>query len=136
MTVLDRLQSETGLPLPPIIEAWNKADALPPERAEALEYSARGETEHPSVLVSALTGQGVEELLWLIEQMLLKGAKEIEVDLGPGDGKARAWLHRNGDVIAEQAQDNGNVHLVARLTQDRLGQFYAEFPALRPSTDG
>ena len=34
--VLERLEKETGLPLPPMIEAWNKADILPRERFEAL----------------------------------------------------------------------------------------------------
>ena len=43
LRVLGRLEQETGLPLPPMIEAWNKADLLSPERAEALEIAALGE---------------------------------------------------------------------------------------------
>lgn len=130
MRVLEHLEKETGLPLPPIIEAWNKADALPRERAEALKYAASGDTEYPAVLVSALSGEGVGDLLEEIEYSLLRKAIEIRLDLGPQDGKARAWLHRNGDVLVEETGDDGIVHLSARLTQDRIGQFRAEFPEL------
>ncbi|RAN34956.1 GTPase HflX [Hyphomonas pacifica] len=131
MLVLERLQKETGLPLPPMIEAWNKSDALPPERAEALSYAAHGDREHSAVLVSALTGEGIEELLSEIEGALLRGASELMLDLAPADGRARAWLHRNGDVISEEPTESGHVELLVRLTHDRLGQFFAEFPHMK-----
>ena len=132
MIVLDQLEKETGLPLPPMIEVWNKADLLPDDKADALSFAARGTVETPAVLVSALTGRGVEELLDLIEAVLLKGASEIELVLGAQDGRARAWLHQNGEVISESALETGNVAMSVRLANDRLGQFYAQFPGLKP----
>jgi GTP-binding protein HflX len=133
MIVLEQLEEQTGLPLPPMIEAWNKADRIPAERAEALAYAARSSEETPAVLVSALTGAGLDELVELIEAMLLKGASEIALQLGAQDGRARAWLHRNGEVLSEETQEDGAVIVTARLTHDRLGQFYSEFPEFRPS---
>ena len=132
MQVLEQLEAETGLPLPPLIEAWNKADALPADRAEALSYASHGDTEYPAVLVSAITGQGIEELLEEIEFSLLKGASEVSLQLEPKQGKARAWLHRNGEVLSEEVDADGMVHLVTRLPSERLGQFYSEFPAIKP----
>jgi GTP-binding protein HflX len=128
MRVLERLEQETGLPLPPIVEAWNKADLLPPERAEALAQSAMGELEYPAVLISAVTGKGVEDLLALIERGLLRSAASVRILLKPEDGRARAWLHRNGEVVSDDVQEDGGSLLTVRLKADRLGQFCSEFP--------
>lgn len=126
--VLARLEKETGLPLPPMIEAWNKSDVLPPERFEALEIAAKGDTDSPAVLVSALQGQGMDSLLYEIEHALLRGARDVAVTLGPQDGRARAWLHSHGDVNAETNLKDGRVALSVRLPIERVGQFQAEFP--------
>jgi GTP-binding protein HflX len=133
MTVLERLEKESGMTLPPVIEAWNKIDAMLPERSESMKTLAASETEVPAVAVSALTGEGVEALLRLIEKSLLHGQQEIELVLAPEAGRARAWLHQNGDVTGERTEDNGAAHLVVRLSAERLGQFRAEFPGLLPA---
>ena len=126
--VLARLEKETGLPLPPMIEAWNKSDVLPPERFEALEIAAKGDIDTPAVLVSALQGQGMDSLLYEIEHALLRGARDVAVTLSPQDGRARAWLHSYGDVNAETNLTDGRVALSVRLPIERVGQFQAEFP--------
>ncbi len=126
--VLERLEKETGLQLPPMIEAWNKSDALPPERLEALEIAAKGDTDTPAVLVSALQGQGMDWLLHEIEHALLRGARDVAITLAPQDGRARAWLHRHGDVNAETNLNDGRVALSVRLPIERVGQFRSEFP--------
>jgi len=61
---------------------------------------------------------------------LLHGQQEIELVLAPEAGRARAWLHQNGDVTGERTEDNGAARLVVRLSAERLGQFRAEFPGL------
>lgn len=126
--VLARLEKETGLPLPPMIEAWNKSDILAPERFEALEIAAKGNIETPAVLVSALQGSRMDALLHQIERALLRGARDVAVTLSPQDGRARAWLHSHGDVNAETNLSDGRVALSVRLPIDRVGQFQAEFP--------
>jgi len=130
MTVLARLEKESGLPLPPMIEAWNKIDAMPDGQAEAMKSLAALETDTPAVAVSALTGDGIETLLALIEKSLLGGQQEIELVLAPGQGRARAWLHQKGDVVEERVEDDGASHLIVRLSVERLGQFQSEFPGL------
>ncbi|MEZ6000600.1 GTPase HflX [Hyphomonas sp.] len=131
MRVLERLEKETGLPLPPMIEAWNKADLLPPDRAEALALSAASQEERPAVLLSATTGQGVDALFAAIERGLLRSATKVRIILKPQDGRARAWLHRNGEVLDDELQDNAISLMTVRLRTDRLGQFQSEFPSVQ-----
>jgi GTP-binding protein HflX len=130
MKVLERLEKESGLALPPMVEAWNKIDALPAGQAEALRNLAQSETDPPAVAVSALAGDGMDDLLKLIERCLLGGRLEIELDLSPAQGRARAWLHQNGDVVEERSEADGTSHLAVRLSTERLGQFKSEFPGL------
>lgn len=130
LRVLARLKKETGLPLPPMIEAWNKADLLPLERAEALSFSSKAQEEYPAVLLSAMTGQGMDDLLTAIERGLLRSATKLRILLRPKDGRARAWLHRNGEVLADEVQDNADSWMTVRLKTDRLGQFRSEFPLI------
>lgn len=126
--VLERLERETGITLPPVIEAWNKSDALAPERADSLAIAARGDTGLPGVLVSALTGRGMGALLDAIELALLRGAQDVAVTLEARDGRARAWLHSHGDVNSETNLKDGRVALSVRLPVERVGQFRSEFP--------
>jgi GTP-binding protein HflX len=131
MRVLERLEQETGLPLPPMIEAWNKADLLPEERVIALRLSAEGQEARPAVLISAVTGEGIDALLAAIEQGLLRSATLVRIVLKPEDGRARAWLHRNGEVVSDDMQDDASSLMMVRLKTDRLGQFRSEFPEVR-----
>lgn len=126
--VLERLEKETGITLPPMIEAWNKSDVLAPERAEILEIAVQGKTDVPAVLVSALTGKGMGPLLDAIELALLRGARDVAVTLDARDGRARAWLHSHGDVNTETNLKDGRVALSVRLPVERVGQFKSEFP--------
>ncbi|MEH6488336.1 GTPase HflX [Hyphomonas oceanitis] len=132
--VLERLEKETGLPLPPMIEAWNKADLLPPGRAEVLAYSAQSAGDIPAVLVSALRGEGMDALLDQIEHALLRGAVDVAVTLDPQQGRARAWLHQNGEVNSETSLKDGRLAISVRLPVERVGQFQAEFPDIEFET--
>jgi GTP-binding protein HflX len=53
--------------------------------------------------------------------------------LGPAEGKARAWLHQNGEVLTETQNEDGATTLAVRVSSERLGQFRAEFPELAAS---
>ncbi|MCI4645687.1 MAG: GTPase HflX [Hyphomonadaceae bacterium] len=130
LKVLAHLEEESGKPLPPLIEAWNKADAVAPDRRDGLRNAAALSEDPPAVLVSALTGEGMEDLVARIEAMLLRGTREYTLLLSPRDGRARAWLHAHGDVTAETALETGDSRLNVRLTEATRGQFAGEFPEL------
>jgi GTP-binding protein HflX len=104
----------------PMIEAWNKLDLLEAD-AEALarEVAAR---RNDVVILSALTGAGVEELQRAISARLTAGASVHSLSLPVGDGAAMAWLHENGEVLSSQVE-NDVMHVEARLSDSALARF-------------
>jgi GTPase len=88
-----------------MLEVWNKVDALGEEQAEALALvAARTPQVH---LISALTGQGVAQLMRAVADRLAEPASEETVRLGFGDGRERAWLFDHHLVRAEHPADDG-----------------------------
>ncbi len=135
MKVLHQLEAETGLHLPPIVEAWNKSDKVEFESLQALQLAAdEMETEPRAAIVSGLTGKGIPSLLKLIDDTLVEQTPAILVRLEPCEGKARAWLHQHGEVLVEEADKSGVTSLQVRLRRDRIGQFRAVFPHLAEVT--
>ena len=137
LQVLTHLQKETGAPLPPIIEAWNKVDLLPADIQDTLRMSARADLgETPAVVTSALTGEGLDELLELIVQSIREDLQAYVVRLAPSDGAARAWLHEHGSVLEETFLADGDVQLRVGLSDKYRGRFQHSFEAieLRPQT--
>lgn len=125
--ILDSLGVDDNVPL---IEVWNKIDALSPDiRAALRRTDARTEGVQA---VSALTGEGLDDLEHAIEAMLALALddpmRDATVELGHGDGRRRAWLHERGVVTAEQITDAGQ-RLDLRWTARQEAEFRAlEFP--------
>ena len=136
MDVLSRLQKETGAPLPPLIEVWNKVDLLPPDVQETLVLSARsGLAETPAVVTSALTGSGVDELLELVADSIREELNVFIVSLSPKDGAARAWLHEHGSVMDDTFRPDGNVELRVGLSDKYQGRFAVQFGSIELTPD-
>jgi len=106
-----------------ILEVWNKADLVTGQDREHLEGAAR---RAGAALVSAVTGEGCQELLERLGS-LIDNAPEVEVLLPHGDGEAMAWLYRNGRVT-DRAEDGEVVKISARLDTQALGRFERLFP--------
>ena len=82
---------------PPMIEAWNKLDLLDEDAAELIqEQAARRENV---VILSALTGEGVDRLQRMISDHMTRGAKMYDLRIPVSDGAALAWLHEHGEVL-------------------------------------
>ena len=98
----------------PQIEVWNKIDALPADARDALRRTdARTEGVQA---ISALTGEGLDDLVAAIEERLAETLDEPRMDevvtLPFDDGRRRAWLHQAHVVEAEeQAEDGLRMHL-------------------------
>lgn len=112
----------------PIIEAWNKWDLLPAdERAMRLDLIAADVPDRPVVPISAMTGEGVDDLRASLGTMLTGGATELELSIPMGDGQKLAWLHAHGEVLSEREVESANgepqVRLKVRLTPRELGRF-------------
>jgi GTP-binding protein HflX len=112
-----------------ILEVWNKADLVPAEERERLAGDAR-RAHPPAILLSAATGQGTDALLEAIAG-LVDETPPLEAHVPAGDGKAIAWLYRNGRVMDRAPEPDGGVRLAVRLSPQAVGQFEQLFPEAR-----
>ncbi|WP_421931451.1 GTPase HflX [Phenylobacterium sp.] len=109
-----------------LIEVWNKIDLVEPEARERLIGDAR-RAHPPAVTVSAVTGEGCDELLALVAEMVDE-APAVEIVAPPSQGAAVAWLYRHGRVLERATEDDGGTRLAVKLSAQALGQFEQLFP--------
>lgn len=128
LKVLDRLAELAGAELPPIIEAWNKFDLLSDEAQALLVHDAGRSSGPPAVPVSAITGQGIDDLSALIEHNLQGRRARLRANLSNRDGALRAWLHKNALVEEEHFQDNGDAVLIVIIEETDWGRLVSQFP--------
>ncbi|MET0361863.1 MAG: GTPase HflX [Sphingobium sp.] len=105
---------------PPIIEAWNKLDLLDREEAANLrELAARRDDV---VILSALTGEGVDTLQRTISDKMTAGAKVYALHIPLTDGAAIPWLHEHGEVIASKIKEDETL-VEVRLSDAAFARF-------------
>ena len=104
----------------PILEVWNKLDALDPETRVAIEGEAARTKDVATV--SALTGEGIEALQRQIADRLLAGSQIHAITVPAGDGETIAWLHQHGEVI-DQRLDGEQLALDVRLSPAEWSRF-------------
>ncbi len=125
--ILEQLAEETGLDRPPMIEAWNKADALDGATREVLAKRAAGHNP-PAFMVSALTGHGTDELLFHIEAALFRNRKSRTVVIPATDGRLHAWLHNNCEVSSETLSGDNDLKLEVFMTDEDVARLKAMSP--------
>ncbi len=81
-----------------LIEVWNKIDQLDADERARLGNVAERDARRP-VLVSALTGEGLERLTADIENRLSASRLVLDIALDPADGAGVSWLHRHTEVL-------------------------------------
>lgn len=94
----------------PLITALNKVDLLP--GAEDIDLSGAGLPN--SVPISALTGQGLPDLLVRLEQVLDEDMALIDVYLPYERGDLLALVHQRGMIMRETHEETGTA-VVARV---------------------
>ena len=104
-----------------IIEVWNKVDLLDDVSLAALQDSARASL-NPVVAVSALTGEGVDKLLGIIEKQISGEMIKRQIILKPDEYGLLDWLYKNGEVINKTSKDDGSVIISANLTSQANGR--------------
>ena len=102
----------------PLLTVYNKIDALGAEEREALA----GRAGEDAVLVSALTGEGLEALREQMAIMLRAGTHVHDIRLASSDGRRLAWLHEHGEVIG-RSDDEAGVALQVRLSDADRARF-------------
>lgn len=97
-------------------EAWNKLDRLDAEDRAALLQQAgeRGDV----VAISALTGEGVGDLIDAVAAKLTAGHRRYRIELDPADGAAAAWLHQHGEMITQGLEGDRAIYDVRLAPAD------------------
>jgi GTPase len=101
---VEKILKELGVGDRPRLHVFNKIDRLTPEEA------AERNGNHSSVRVSALTGEGLEELLARIDAaMPVDPVLHLHFSLPLADGRAIALVHALGRVLHSEVQDSAMV---------------------------
>jgi GTP-binding protein HflX len=124
LTVLEELgvSSETT----PVIEVWNKIDLLE-EPGLALASAAAAGKVLASQPVSAHTGQGVDDLLSLIERSLGEQAKTYHVHVPHSAGADIGWLHNHAEIITREVPTEQGSDFVVRVDPRHKAAFLERF---------
>ncbi|PDT39901.1 GTPase HflX [Sinorhizobium sp. FG01] len=103
-----------------IVEVWNKIDRLEPEVREALVNKAAG-TDN-TVAVSAITGEGVDDLLAEIGRRLSGVLTECTVALGLDQLQLLPWIYEHAIVDGRDDLEDGRISLDLRLTESEAAE--------------
>ena len=116
-TILESLGVKDTVPQ---IEIWNKIDRLEDEaRAAALTQATRQDGVQA---LSAVTGQGIDDLVAAISEALVEVRYPSEVHLGFGEGRKRAWLFQK-DLVEQERQTEDGFDLTVRWSARQHAQF-------------
>lgn len=129
---------------PRVIEALNKIDAIPPDDKQTIIQQSRRSgretmsawsfnngsmgdaVKGASVAISALSGEGIDELLNRIDERLKLGHKTYEIKLSYSEGAPLAWLYENGTIVTRK--DNAkHIILDVELSAPNWGRYQSQF---------
>ena len=104
-----------------VIEVLNKIDLLDADaRAVLLTRTKRNPRQ---TACSAVTGDGVEDLLELIDSYIAESRQTVDLSVDLCDGAAIAWLYDHGHVL-DRRDDDTCAHLRVRLDPADLARFH------------
>lgn len=106
----------------PILEVWNKVDLLDGQQRDAL--LAEAERHDDIVLISAITGVGIDAMRDKLSQRLTIARRLRHIQLLANDGASRAWLHAHGTVENESGEGE-HVTIAVRLSNVDLARYEA-----------
>lgn len=84
------------------IELLNKTDMLSQERQKNLKQNKKKNT----LPVSALTGEGIENFLHKIDEILSEQNKTVSLNIPAADGALLSWLHQNALILNSRLHED------------------------------
>ena len=129
---VEKVLSELGIAPedPRIVEVWNKIDRLDANgRERILNLAERAPAERRPVAVSAITGEGVDQLIGAVEARLAEKRQTIDLSLDPSDGAGLSWLYRHAEVLSKEMDEQGKLAVTVRADPDQAARVRAKFGA-------
>jgi GTP-binding protein HflX len=117
---VDKILDDLGVKATPRLCVFNKVDRLDSEHRLQLESACRrnGNGDEPPALVSALTGEGLEELLRRIDVALpLDPIVKLSLHMPLTEGRSLALIHALGRVLHSEVNDPQFMDLEAEVPQ-------------------
>jgi GTPase len=99
-----------------LLEAWNKADLLDDI---ALRRAQNDSRRAGAILVSAVTGQGLDALRSEIERRLNLRRETVEITLKPEEGSLSNWIYENCEVVTRSELGDGITSLRIRVPPEK-----------------
>jgi GTP-binding protein HflX len=113
-----------------VVEVLNKIDLLDADVRKALLTRNRLRTRMLSgeqVAVSAVTGEGLDSLLLVMDRLLGALEHTMRLTLAVDDGSGLAWAYKHGRVL-ERRQGEKGIYLVIAGDDSTVDRFTAHFP--------
>ncbi|WP_299789270.1 GTPase HflX [uncultured Marivita sp.] len=104
----------------PLLEVWNKIDAMEEVAREAAQ--ARADRDDAVFATSALTGEGLDALLGAVNRILEGDRREETLHLSFDEGRKRAWLFEKA-LVEHETQDETGYTLTVRWSAKDARQF-------------
>jgi len=112
-----------------LLEVWNKIDRLDSEqRVRIFNAAERQQGRRHPLLVSALSGEGIENLLTAIESRLGEARQTLQLLLDPSDGAGLSWLYRHSEVLSRQMRDDGRLEISVRADAKNAEMVKHKYP--------
>ena len=126
-----------------LIEVLNKTDLLPEDERENMRRYAARTTKEAKILrgpiegvrpeaaggiaaISALTGEGMDDLVALLDNKLASHGGIYEISVKQADGAALAWLHAHGKII-KKTDTKTKTRLKVQMSAADYGRFQSRF---------
>jgi GTPase len=107
-----------------VVEVWNKIDLVPDtDRVERLRdlRAGAGDTAR-TVIVSAVTGEGLPGLLELIEARVASKSNVVKVSLKSSQLQLLGWIYDNAEVVRRTNKKDGGVTFHLNVTPQAEAQ--------------
>jgi GTPase len=119
-----------------LIEVLNKIDQLPEDERKHMRdweapqtkplHGVRQEAQGGMTALSALTGDGVGDLLKLLDEKLAAQQQVYDISLNVDEGAALSWLYSHGKVV-DKRDGKTKIRLKIELGEADYGRFISRF---------
>ncbi len=130
MDAVRRVLEEVGALDVPMLEAYNKCDALTADERRRLQ-----EQDPSSILISALAMDGIDELIEAIASRVALDVVRLTLTFDPADADDRARIarvYRHGRVVMHEERDS-QIQIVADIPRRLVDRVSAPTSAARQS---